>query len=267
MAKKRANGDWLTAVEDLTLELAPAAFRFVAWCAALGALWFVSARAHSWVTVAALYVLIALWSSYVMISTKRWVDEKLPQRFRFGLWGLAALVPTALLALAIGRAAIVISADVTGANLTESERQFFFLPKAEKDRLTEAIRFEEKSGARPPFPETVVAGIAEGVAIIPGHDNSAQIGVAIRNGKGELQTGVLAANLRDHTAAAVAALIESAVASRKPVVATASYQVAWTKKAIGTAKQPKPYLAIHRLDIEGYSFRFPCYWVPPAKRD
>lgn len=257
---------WIKAAEDAALSITPMLFHFVEWAIVLGALWYVSAKAHSRLPGILVMCLIAAWASYLAVTVNRWVSAKLPRRLQSGWIGLLALVPTMLLAYGLMRTAILASADITGASLSDTERELFFMPIEQRERIRQALEFEQLSGARPPFPKQVVSGVASGVVSTPGPSGGLVVGIAVVTDAGEIRTGTLVSEFRGSSGASLAALLEAAVTSRRRVTLTSCFgDLLWATAEVGAKKQPHGALLVHQIDVDGYSFEFPCYWVPPKK--
>lgn len=265
--QKKDKRSWIDGVEDAVLFITPLLFRFVEWAIVLGALWYVSAKAHSrWPDVIVM-CMIAAWTSYLVVTVQRWFRARLPHRFQSGWIGLLALLPAMGLAYGLTRTAILVSADITGASLSDREREIFFMPSAERDRIRQALEFERLSGARPPYPEQVVTGIASGVVSTPGPSGGVIIGIAVTTDTGEIRTGSLVADFRGESGAPLLALLEAAAASRRRVSLTSCFgDLLWPVAEVGVAKQPHGSLMVHQIDVEGHTFKFPCYWIPPKQR-
>jgi len=263
-AARRAK-DRLERVEDFVLVVAPVLFRFVEWAVVVGGLWFVTSRAHSvWATVI-LFALIGAWTLYLTVSVLRWSEQTVLSRLRNKWLKLLMILPAVVLAWGVVRVAITVAADVTGANLSDEARDFFFMPTEQREWMQRAISFERDSGARPPFPGQTVTGIAAGVGSVPGPGGGTQIGIAVITASGELRTGVLVAELKKSDPA-VLALLQAAVATKRQITVTSCMgDLLWPSQEVGKARQPHGAIMVHELRVDGYTFAFPCLWVPPRK--
>lgn len=261
----RKEKDWFERIGDFILVASPVLFRFVEWAVVVGGLWFVTSRAHSIWPKVILVVLIGAWSLYLTVSVLRWSEHAILPLVR-GKWlTLFIVLLASALAWGVVRVAITVAADVTGANLSEEARDFFFMPSEQREWMQRAIAFERDSGARPPFPGQEVMGTAAGVTSVPGPSGGSQIGIAVITASGELRTGVLVAELKQSDPAMLALLQAAVVAKRQVTLTSCLGDLLWPTKEVGKATQPHGAVMVHELRVDGYRFSFPCLWVPPRK--
>jgi hypothetical protein len=250
---------------NFVLKAAPILFRFVEWAVVVGGLWFVASRAHSVWANMLLVALIGAWTLFLAVSITRWSDRVVIPHVRRKWLKLPIKVLTVVLAWGVARVAIMISADVTGASLSEEARKFFFMPSEEREWIQRAIAFERDSGARPPFPGQTVTGMAAGVASELGPSGGSEIGIAVISASGDLRTGVLMAEL-DQADPALLALLQAAVVAKRQITFTSCFgDLHWPTREVGAAQQPHGTVLVHELRVDGYTFSFPCLWVPPRR--